>query len=52
MGFDLWLNFKPSYDLTPTQQLACIRQEDGQRTAFAAKWGLIPSLRPLFSASR
>jgi putative SOS response-associated peptidase YedK len=43
MGFDLWLNFKPSYNVTPTQPLPCIRVEDGQRSAFVAKWGLIPS---------
>ena len=43
MGFDIWLRWKPSYNVTPTQPLPCIRVEQGERTAFEAKWGLIPS---------
>src|ERR1700744_1960131 len=42
MGFDIWLNLKPSYNITPTQQLACLRLDGGHRTAFTARWGLIP----------
>lgn len=44
MQFDLWTKtIRPSYNVTPTQSLACIRQVDGERTAFVARWGLIPS---------
>jgi putative SOS response-associated peptidase YedK len=43
MGFDLWLNLPPRYNAPPTATLACVRPGDGQRSAFVAQWGLIPS---------
>lgn len=35
-------DYKPRYNIAPTQQVPIIRQVDGQREVSAARWGLVP----------
>ena len=36
------IDFPPRYNITPTQPIAAIWQQEGQRTVQLVRWGLIP----------
>jgi putative SOS response-associated peptidase YedK len=42
-GIDPLSDYSPSYNVAPSQAIAIVRQEAGQRRFTRAWWGLIPS---------
>ena len=42
-GLDSIADWSPRYNVAPTTVMLCIRETEGDRELFPAKWGLIPS---------
>jgi putative SOS response-associated peptidase YedK len=37
------VDYPPRYNIKPTEPIVTIREKDGQRTAYFARWGLVPA---------